>query len=86
MVNRPVCNAACPSDLGLAHDGDDFGWACSLEDFCAWDFFMPADVEEFPKTSDMEMIQCFLVSSVHNLQPIQQGGEDYCSINLEFGG
>lgn len=37
---------------------------------------MPADVEEFPKTSDMEMIQCFLVSSVHSLLPIQQGGED----------
>lgn len=69
MVDRHTGNVACPADLGLAHDGDDSGGVCSLEDFCAWDFILPADVEEFLKTADMHEIQHFLVSSVHVLQP-----------------
>ena len=52
MVDWHAGNVACPSDLGLAHDGDDFGGVCSLEG----------------ETSDMEVIQHFLVSSVHILQ------------------
>lgn len=36
----------------------------------------------------MKVIQQFLVSSVGGpgFAAIQQGGEDYCSINIKFGG
>lgn len=56
MVVRHADYVACPSDLGLARDGDDAGGVCLLEDFCVWDFVLLADVEEFPETSEVKVI------------------------------
>ena len=51
-----MCNVSCPSDLRLAHDGDDAGDFRTLKNFSVRDFVLPPDVKEVLKAPEMEMV------------------------------
>ena len=58
---------ACPSQLGLAHDGDGTGKVCLLQDFCVRDFVLPANVENVSEVPQMKVINQLLMPSVRSL-------------------
>ena len=45
-----------PSQLSLAHDGNDARKVCLLQDPCVRDFVQPADVEKITEASEMEVV------------------------------
>ena len=63
-VVSDACDVSCPSDLSLAHDGDDSGDFRTLKKFCVRDFVLPKDVKEVPKASEMETVNLFFMASV----------------------
>jgi len=60
-------DVACPSQLGLAHDGDGTGKVCLLQDFCVRDFVLPANVENVSEVPQMKVIDQLLMPSVRSL-------------------
>ena len=57
-------DVSCPSDLSLAHDGDDAGDFYTLKNFGVRDFVLSPHVEEVPKASEMETVHLFFMASV----------------------
>ena len=55
---------ACPSQLGLAHDGNDAGKVCLPQDLRVGDFVLPADVEKVSEASEMEVVKLFFMLSI----------------------
>ena len=48
---------ACPSQLDLAHDGNDARKVCLLQDLRAEGLVLPADVEKVSEASEMEVVK-----------------------------
>ena len=87
-IIRHASNMTCPSDLGLAHEGNDAGHVGFLQNFSVGNFVLPAEVGECPEASEVEVVQLLFVTSVSSpgLAAEQESGEDYCSLNFEFFG
>ena len=47
---------ACASQLGLAHDDNDAGKVCLLQDLRVGDFVLPVDEEKVSESSEMSSI------------------------------
>ena len=60
-------DVACPSQLSLAHGGDDAREVCLSQDLRVGDFVLPADVEKIAEASEMQMVQLFFMPSVRGL-------------------
>ena len=45
-----------PSQVRLAHDGNDARKVCLLQDLVIGDFFLPADVEKITEASQIEVV------------------------------
>ena len=48
---RHASDITCPSDLGLAHKGNDAGHVGFLQNLSVGDFVLPSGVEECPEAS-----------------------------------
>ena len=57
-------DVACPTQLSLAHGGDDAREVCLFQDLRVGDFVLPADVEKIAEASEVEMVQLFFMPSV----------------------
>jgi len=59
-------DVACPSQLGLAHDGYGAGKVCLLQYFRVRDFVLPANVENVSEAPQMEVVDQLLMPSVRS--------------------
>ena len=50
--------------LSFAHDGNDAGEVRSLQNLGVGDLVLPTDVENVAQTSEMKLLEKFLMSSV----------------------
>ena len=63
-IIRQTSDMTSPSDLGLAHEGNDAGNVGFPKNFSVGDFVLLADVGECPEESEVEVVQLLFVTSV----------------------